>query len=104
MLALAGAVALSGAVVYPSERDRICTPGHSASLRLPYEDYVRTRDQAFARAGITVNRQCHRGTPANSCYILDHIVPLELEGANALENLQVQPCWEWDGDRCLRGD
>lgn len=66
--------------------------------------YKTMRTAAFARAGIPLSSQCHRGHPSHDCMILDHIRPLCLKGENALENLQVQPCSEWTGHRCVAGD
>jgi hypothetical protein len=82
-----------GAAAYTAigdERQRICQPGFAASHRLHGEAYRRLRDAAFARAGVPISRQCHKEDDRTDCYILDHIIPLELAGENILDNLQVQ--------------
>lgn len=100
-IALTSAVVLSGWIWTASdgERERICHPGYAKSQRLPFHEYVLTRNQAFRRAGIPLDRQCKHhqdngsstGEEHGECYVLDHIVPLCLGGTNSLDNLQVQP-------------
>ncbi len=76
------------------DRSVICERGHSKTLRLPRDPYYHLRDAAFARAGIPTSMQCHRDDPRSECYILDHIVPLELctaaDDCNRLDNIQIQ--------------
>jgi hypothetical protein len=81
------------------EREQICRPGYSKSQRMPFHEYVLARNEAFRRAGIPITKQCKKfkeyeavggGQGEESCYILDHIVPLCLGGGNGLDNLQVQ--------------
>lgn len=95
-LLIAGiSLAAAGAVVYPTERERICRPGYAQSHRLPLVDYIRMRDEAFRRAGIPTSKQCTKEEYANDhdvwCYALDHISPLSLGGSNDLDNIQIQP-------------
>ncbi len=73
-------------------RDILCQRGYSASLRLPYAEYRVMRDAAFARAGISTSQQCHRDDTRTECYILDHVIPLELclDHCNDPANLQIQ--------------
>ncbi len=76
------------------ERTEICVKGHSATLRLPEREYYALRDAAFARAGIPTSMQCHQNDPRPDCYIMDHIIPLELcvaaDNCNRLDNIQIQ--------------
>jgi hypothetical protein len=76
------------------DRAEICVRGHSQTLRLPDQEYYALRDAAFARAGIPVSMQCNKHNPPPGCYILDHIVPLELcraaDNCNRLDNIQIQ--------------
>ena len=69
--------------------------------------YRDLRNAAFARAGVKPWEQCHQGAFSSNCKILDHIVPLclhALDEPNAISNLQVQQCDQWNGHRCLAGD
>jgi hypothetical protein len=91
------ATALAGACDAQEDprRAKICRPGYSASLRLAEGPYRAMRGAAFARAGIPVSQQCHKDDPRPDCYILDHILPLELctlgiSGCNNPSNMQVQ--------------
>src|SRR6266550_1528863 len=80
-LAALGAFA---AVSWGDERDRICRPGYAHAQRLGADAWLRLRQQAFARAGVSF--------PARHAdYETDHIVPLCLGGTNDLDNLQLQP-------------
>src|SRR5215467_3551316 len=62
------------------EHDKICHPGFSTTLRYPASSaaYRRMRNEAFRLAGIPVSKQCHPKDTRDYCYILDHIIPLEL--------------------------
>jgi hypothetical protein len=75
-------------------RAEICDRGHSATLRLPEREYYALRDAAFARAGLPTSMQCHKDDSRPDCFILDHIVPLELctaaDDCNRLDNIQIQ--------------
>ncbi len=83
---------LDYAIAQATERDRICRPGFSATIRLDHHsaEYKRLRDAAFAQARIPVSSQCHKDDLRLDCYILDHICPLELDCPSTLDNLQVQ--------------
>src|SRR6266566_698593 len=97
-VAIVGLCSLA-ALSWEDERGRICQPGFAASQRLYGDAYRRLRDGAFARAGVPTYQQCHHGNEGSGskggdgpeCQILDHIVPLCLDGANDLGNLQLQP-------------
>jgi len=65
--------------------------------------YKQMRDAAFAHAGLPISSQCHRGHPSTDCKIVDHIKPLCLGGKNELDNIQIQPCSDWTGQRCAAG-
>ena len=91
---LIAAGAMSGTIfsAWGGEHERICQPGYAKSERLPYREYVPIRDEAFRRAGISVDRQCKAsGENRASCFVLDHIAPLCLGGTWGPDNLQVQP-------------
>lgn len=98
---LAGFLLLGGAslavaiILHPTERERICRPGYAQSQRFHFEDYARMRDAAFQRAGIPVSKQCTTEEYVNDydagCYVVDHIIPLEIGGSNDLANIQIQP-------------
>ena len=76
------------------ERAEICVRGHSETLRLQRGAYYRLRDAAFDRAGMPTSMQCHEGDSRPDCFILDHIIPLELclaaDNCNRLDNIQIQ--------------
>lgn len=86
---------------YADDRSMICIRGHSQTLRLHGHEYTALRNAAFARAGVPVSLQCHENKAVglsskifDKCYILDHIIPLELclnaDDCNRLDNIQVQ--------------
>lgn len=95
ILAAIPLVAQEVAAAPDPDRAVICTHGHSATLRLPKAMYYKLRDAAFARAGIPTHLQCRGDAdPRPDCYILDHVIPLELclasDDCNRLDNVQVQ--------------
>jgi hypothetical protein len=82
-LILAG-LAGSAIVLSGDERDRICRPGAAQAGRPAPEAWLRLRQAVFARAGVSF--AAHHAE-----YEVDHIVPRCLDGANTLDNLQLQP-------------
>jgi hypothetical protein len=92
IVATGSAVVLSG-----DERDRICHPGLAASGRPSADAWLKLRQLAFERAGVSFAAHHHD-------YEVDHIIPRCLDGSNDLGNLQLQRCERWDGPRCLAGE
>ena len=85
------------------ERARICRPGFAEAGRPSRDAWLKLRQQAFERAGVSFVVHHHD-------YETDHIVPRCLDGPNTLDNLQLQRCTKWeklkngrDGPRCLEG-
>jgi hypothetical protein len=70
------AICTPGAVFKKVTAKQVCRPGYSRRARRVSQS---TKDRVFARYGITV----HDGTT----YEVDHFIPLELGGSNAMRNL-----------------
>ncbi|MBD5654307.1 MAG: HNH endonuclease [Candidatus Eremiobacteraeota bacterium] len=78
--ASAATITAIGAFAPSATRAQICTFGYAHAHRnVPY----RVRDIVYDRFGLP--RGHRRG------YVIDHLIPLELGGTNAIENLWPQP-------------
>lgn len=78
-----------GAVFPLATSAAICVKGYSASVRRVSPD---TRRRVFQQYGLS---------PVPGRYELDHLIPLELGGSNAIANLWPEPIAVADGHRQL---
>jgi hypothetical protein len=94
LIGLGLTAAISAAAAADDDRSIICMRGHSATLRLPETEYYALRSKAFARAHIPISMHCTKGDTRPGCFVVDHVIPLELclasDSCNRLDNIQVQ--------------
>jgi hypothetical protein len=69
-----------GAVLESATTDQVCRPRYTAHVR---KVSARTKARVFALYGIAVHPP--------GAYEVDHLIPLELGGSNAIENLWPEP-------------
>jgi len=78
--ALSDPACTPGAIFATATADQICVPGYSTSVRdVPDSE----KKQAYAEYGIA--------THTTGQYEVDHLIPLELGGSNALANMWPEP-------------
>lgn len=86
VLPVAGGVARPDRALTPGESfpgvsaERVCVPGYSSSVR---DVSTAVRYQVFAEYGVSYSQ--------HASYEVDHLIPLELGGDNALANLWPEP-------------
>jgi hypothetical protein len=76
--------------------DPLCTPGAVGTRSIAVVCTTRTRDRRFVDGSIRRRVLESYGVPVSdsSQYEVDHLIPLELGGSNAVTNLWVEPIAE----------
>jgi hypothetical protein len=62
---------------------QVCVPGYASRTRMPLTTWKQVAPQVFRTYGIPWSQ--------HSAYELDHLIPLELGGSNAVDNLWPEP-------------